>query len=86
MEKLSAKRRNLESNRAVWFDHFGQTERKKVGYLKKKNNVCQNGSNFIKLKIIIIIFQNGNSYGRISEILGIPKSIISYIIQKRRQK
>jgi hypothetical protein len=52
MEKLSAKRRNLESNRAVWFDHFGQTERKKVGYLKKKNNVYQNGSNFIKLKII----------------------------------
>jgi hypothetical protein len=36
MEKLSAKRRNLESNKAVWFDHFGQTERKKVGYLKKK--------------------------------------------------
>jgi hypothetical protein len=41
-------------------------------------------SNFNKVKIITL-FQNGNSYGRISEILGIPKSTISYIIQKWRQ-
>jgi DNA-binding Lrp family transcriptional regulator len=29
---------------------------------------------------------NGKSYGPISKILGIPKSTISYIIQKWRQK